>query len=964
MNSPTLHRTGIICLLLLALAVGFWKFTQAIVLTEMTLALGIAVIGLRLYQHREKIQCKHDATETSRKLLMEHSADCAVVMDLDGRTKHVTQRGRHIIGSHANKPLWLDWWLPETRPRAESMIAKARNGEPTSLEMAMQDPEHAVLWWDVTLTFIPGNREVPPELIAIMQNATAKRDVQQQLRESEERFSTFVENAPAMVYIKDEEGRYLFTNTIYERLRGNVPTGLIGRTDREALGSEFTPAIEEIENTVLRKEAPRRALEAWNLANGEQLHWRVLRFPLRLSSGKVLLGAIGLDVTRTVQAEAQLETARDIALQSARLKSEFLANMSHEIRTPMNGIIGMTGLLLDTALEPRQFEFVKTISNSADALLKILNDVLDFSKIEAGMLVFEEIDFDLEQLLYETAALFGEQAASKRLNLAVIIHPDVPSKLRGDPGRLRQILINLIGNALKFTHSGEVVIECALDASAPRADHPADSPLLFTIRDTGIGISRETQGLLFKAFNQADGSTTRRYGGTGLGLAISKELVLRMKGQIGVNSALGQGAQFWFTARFNSAPTSAAEDVDSTFAHCLFIIAEPHAATRHGLALGLLKRGAQVVEIQDTIQLNSWSSQYRPHNDRRDIIILDRDFGRASDAYKSVKQLISEGVRVCLTAPFSNAAITEQETALGCHGLLHKPFHPSSLENWASDRPVAVQQSKKVPHLGSSATQPSYSFIIAEDNEVNQLVIKHQLTKLGHEVVFMAENGTALLNCLSHYRADAVLMDCQMPEMDGYSATAAIRKIESARDRALDEHSLWIIAMTANTMEGDREKCLASGMNDYISKPLKESDLAAAINRIPRDVTAQRSVVDHSQPAIELDALRRLAELGEPDGGKLLEDLIQTFVKTGTQLLEEIGSALHSTDFEAIKRSAHALAGSALNFGAHNFVAVCRRLESFSEKEALEECRDTVPTLTEAFKRLKSELLKALETAF
>ena len=419
---------------------------------------------------------KLDAAEKLQRDILEHSAECVVLLDAKGCVAFVSEAGRQALGFESTRELlgkgWDGWWLPEWRGRLEDGLRRAFAGEAVRLDLALAGAGGVggaglskVEWWEACLTLLDDG--VAPRLMAVLQNVSERRRAQQLLADSEELFVSFIENSPAMVYIKDSEGRYLKVNRICEEIQGCAAAGLIGLREREVKGLNFELEVERMEAEVLQSGRSRRVLEEYRLAGGETAHWRVLRFPLRLSSGKMLLGAIGVDVTRAVRAEGELQEARDSALQSTRLKSEFLANMSHEIRTPMNGIIGMSGLLLSTELNSRQRDFAQTIAGSADALLTILNDVLDFSKIEAGMLEFEEVGFDLETVLHGAVDLLAERAAAKGLHLAVLVEPSVPPMLRGDPGRLRQILMNLLGNALKFTKAGEVLLKVRLKAGPP-----------------------------------------------------------------------------------------------------------------------------------------------------------------------------------------------------------------------------------------------------------------------------------------------------------------------------------------------------------------------------------------------------------------------------------------------------------------------------------------------------------------
>jgi two-component system, sensor histidine kinase and response regulator len=944
---------------------------------------------------RKRIEDELRTSEERFRLISETMRDIVCVFSPGGRVTYVSPSVKDLLGFkpeelHGMRPFKL--LHPEDLSRVLEQLGSGTVAlNETLIRHRIKRKTGGYTWFETMTQVVADATGTIIRYQTVSRDITKRRAAEEAFKETAHRLGTIIESVDEGITLSDETGKFEIFNSKMEQLTGYSHEEANGVDDFSSLlypepedrqlaldGLKTvltTGRVPESETIITTKDGYRRTLLVSTTMVTFNQRTMFLSAYRDITDRKVIEEELARNNEELFEAKYQAEVqagvlqmqtqelidAREEALEASRLKSEFVANMSHEIRTPMNGIIGMTGLLLDSGLTADQHEYVDIIRASGEALLTIINDILDFSKIEAGKLTMETLDFNLRTTVEETVEVLAHRAEEKKLELACLVYNDVPVGLRGDPGRLRQIMTNLLGNSLKFTERGEVIVRVTKEEETETSVR-----VRFAITDTGIGITHETQSRLFQPFIQADGSTTRKYGGTGLGLAISKQLVEMMHGQIGVESEPGKGSTFWFTAIFDKQQAQAQRPAQhSGLAGVRMLIVDDNATNRKvvhhqilpwGMIAGFAENARQALEL-----LRSAAQSEAMY----DMAILDMQMPEM-DGLQLAREIKADPALAPMKLILLTSLGIHDKTALeqaGIEATLTKPVRQADLYD-AIMR--VLKRSPESPVAASvrdeTIADQNYGHIrilVAEDNIVNQKVAKRMLEKIGCMADVVAD-GIEAVQALSTVPYDLVLMDCQMPEMDGFEATRQIRLREGA-----GRHTI-IVAMTANALQGDRERCLESGMDDYISKPVRHTDLLTIVKQwmpLKKIVTAEsfesRSVIDDAA-IIDARRLNELSAIGGEDEPDLLRVLVMMYMNDSVKRIASIYTSLETGDMQKMTIAAHTLKGSSGNMGARLLVPTCAEIEHLGKNQSMEGVAQLYTKLEADFSLVKAALERFL----
>jgi len=945
----------IIGLLPIGMAIGFFviAWPQHRIITEQNLTLE------NLKSENEELREENRTRNDLQNVISRGKREWEATFDAVQDAIFVTDSAGEVIRCNQTAIIWLATTYDQIIHRRieEVILKKVRkpDAQPHKLLGEIQIPG-MVGWYDVNQYPVQLQDE-PNGTIYIFRDISSRKNSEAIITQQKRYLEAIVNNSPVAIVTLDMDQKIISYNPAFERLFGYSRGEVIGYDlDQLLVGPEQIANAHTFSKQVLEGSSVQN-ISRRKRKDGSEADVEVFGVPVILQ--EEIVGALFMfhDITELVKARRKAEEAD-------RAKSDFLANMSHEIRTPLSGIIGMIKLMLETDLTEEQSSFLRGACESSDALLNVLNDILDFSKIEAGQLHLETIDFDLRSVVEGVIQVLALKAESKGLEISARVTPEVPVMLRGDPSRLRQILMNLVGNAIKFTEEGDVSVLADMESM-----HRGRVRLRFEVKDTGIGIPAERQAAIFERFTQEDGSTSRKYGGTGLGLAISKQLAEAMGGKMGLESESGCGSTFWFTCELaRSASMKSRQDTLPMFLRGLNVLYMDHSAGNRDVYGNMLQSfGCYVTCASQPGEVLSVLKEASIDHEPFKVAILEL---RTLDSdVEKVLQTITEeplldGLKVILFSSLGRQqrAIQLEEEHL-CHAHLIKPVKQAvlfdAIAEVMGERPKGI--SHQVEETRSTgivpATRRKVKLLLAEDNDINREMTVALLKKRGYSIEAV-ENGWEAVSAWKNNSFNLILMDIQMPEMNGFDATREIRRLEDG-----DRHTP-IIAMTAHAMKGDQERCLEVGMDDYVSKPL---DPVYVVDVIDRWVGLDKMSKEGGEEAGEQVPLWDLASLPlYPNAPVNLQKalprfsndrqfytrLLGDFVRSLSDKISEMRESLGVEDYSTLRMQAHNLKGVARNFDAEDLADLAINLEQFAKEESYSNIGKIINKIKDETKRL------------
>jgi len=913
---------------------------------------------------------------------VEQSTASIIITNVSGTIEYVNPKFLQVTGYTLEEAIGQNPRILKSGRQPKEfyveMWRKITAGEEWSGEVENRRKNGEIYIESVTIYPIRDEQGTVTHFLAVKEDITARRHAEERAANESTLLSELIAAIPDKIYFKDTRYRFLKVNDAVLRGFGRQLSEVIGHTDMELGPNESANKSLADDRFVIETGEALIGIEEQEVSPDGKVRWySTTKVPLRDSAGKII-GLMGItrDVTNLKTTENRLRVSnsqlkdslarsRELAekAESAnRAKSEFLANMSHEIRTPMNGVIGMTDLLIESGLAAEQMEYAQAIQSCGDTLLSLINDILDFSKVEAGQLVLENLDFDIRSTLDDTVEILAFKAQEKGLDLACIVADEVPEFLKGDPGRLRQVLFNLIGNAIKFTATGGVSVQVDCIGKSD-----SSATLRFSITDTGIGIPADKQSAIFSKFTQADASTTREFGGTGLGLAICRQLVHLFRGEIGVTSVESKGATFFFTAEFEKSSAAAAQPPphEADLSGVRVLVADDFKTNRVLMARLLTRWGCRFGEAKDAVTALGMLKQAAREGDPYVAVLSDMhmpgmdgaELGRQIKADDEIKS-----ARLVMLTSLGKRGDAERLAGFGFSGYLPKPIRPGLLRKCLAlvlgrEEATGSDHHLITRHTVAETTRRKLRVLVAEDNSTNRIVAVKMLEKLGHTADAVG-NGREAVESLKSLPYDIVLMDCQMPVMDGFDASRAIR----SPDSGVKNHSIPIIAITAHAMKGDRELCLEAGMNDYLTKPVNPRDLAAALERwgpCGSHIGDPQPVSYHSTGGESAKSFDLAGFIERTmDDRDLAIEIAEAFLADTPPLFAQLVSAISGGDSASAGKFAHTLKGSSANMGGEEFSRISAQMQDAGRAGNLVLLRELLPAARTALQGLVAAIEK------